>query len=78
MAVLGHHHLDFFDVDHPLDFLLRGTRLFCHVVLSVWIRRSINEVAATWGFHPSGHFARHYRTRFGVSPSETRGVAGGH
>lgn len=39
-------------------------------------RGSVSEVAATWGFHHPGHFARHYRTRFGVSPSKTLRAAG--
>jgi AraC-like DNA-binding protein len=34
-------------------------------------RGSVSEVASTWGFYHLGHFARHYRQRFGVSPSET-------
>ncbi|MEV0685544.1 AraC family transcriptional regulator [Nocardia sp. NPDC050378] len=35
-------------------------------------RGSVTDIAARWGFYHPGHFARHYRTRFGISPSETR------
>ncbi|MCG3754025.1 AraC family transcriptional regulator [Amycolatopsis sp. Poz14] len=54
----------------PMAFV-RGVRLdrVRHDLLNG--RGSVTEVAATWGFHHPGHFARHYRERFGVSPSET-------
>ncbi|MFN5222251.1 MAG: helix-turn-helix domain-containing protein, partial [Cyanobacteriota bacterium] len=31
----------------------------------------VHEVAAAWGFHSAGHFARDYRRLFGESPSAT-------
>ncbi|MGM7645921.1 AraC family transcriptional regulator [Nocardia sp. JW2] len=34
-------------------------------------RGSVTDIAARWGFYHPGHFARHYRTRFGMTPSET-------
>lgn len=31
----------------------------------------VNDLAAQWGFHNAGHFARDYRTLFGERPRET-------
>ena len=32
---------------------------------------TVSEIAARWGFYHPGHFARHYRARFGATPSDT-------
>lgn len=34
--------------------------------------RTVTEIAGTWGFRNPGHFARVFRARFGVSPSDVR------
>jgi AraC-like DNA-binding protein len=34
--------------------------------------RSVSEIALAWGFRNPGHFARVFRARFGVSPSDVR------
>ena len=38
-------------------------------------RRSVTNVAHSWGFAHLGHFARDYKARFGELPSTTRGTA---
>lgn len=51
---------------------LRGVRLdHVHLELAADASGSVTEVAARWGFFHPGRFARQYRERFGVLPSET-------
>ncbi|MFD0540294.1 helix-turn-helix domain-containing protein [Actinomadura luteofluorescens] len=38
-------------------------------------RTTIADVAYRWGFSSQAHFARHFRARFGRTPSETRASA---
>lgn len=38
-------------------------------------RRSITEIAFSWGFNSSTHFSRSFRERYGVSPRSYRGLA---
>lgn len=51
---------------------LRNVRLDrAHAELSCGTGGSVTEVAARWGFFHPSRFARQYRERFGVLPSET-------
>ncbi|GHB73998.1 transcriptional regulator [Streptomyces viridiviolaceus] len=51
---------------------LRGVRLDrAHLELSLGTGGSVTEVAARWGFFHPSRFARQYRQRFGLLPSET-------
>lgn len=38
----------------------------------VWARRTITEIAFSWGFNNATHFARVFRERFGLSPRDYR------
>ncbi|MFI0373648.1 helix-turn-helix domain-containing protein [Actinomadura sp. 1N219] len=38
-------------------------------------RTTIADIAYRWGFSSQAHFARHFRTRFGRTPTETRATA---
>lgn len=40
-------------------------------------RRSMSEIAYEWGFGDQAQFSRHYRARFGRTPSEARAAARG-
>ncbi|AFL75354.1 helix-turn-helix domain-containing protein [Thiocystis violascens] len=35
-------------------------------------KRSISDIAYTWGFHDQAHFSRAFRKQFGISPREAR------
>ncbi|MEU3528729.1 AraC family transcriptional regulator [Streptomyces sp. NPDC038707] len=51
---------------------LRNVRLDrAHAELSCGTGGSVTEIAARWGFYHPSRFARQYRERFGVLPSET-------
>jgi AraC-like DNA-binding protein len=51
---------------------IRGVRLDrVHLDLASGAPGSVTEVGARWGFFHPGRFARQYRERFGVLPSET-------
>lgn len=39
--------------------------------------RSVAEIAFAWGFNDAAHFSRAFRSRFGMTPRECRGVAVG-
>jgi AraC family transcriptional regulator, positive regulator of tynA and feaB len=63
----------------------------CHVMQWVWTRRldhcyhdllndvpgrrSISEIAYSWGFNDQAHFSRAFRRRFGMSPKEARALS---
>ncbi|MEM9071889.1 MAG: AraC family transcriptional regulator [Myxococcota bacterium] len=57
----------------PMKWLrhVRLTRVHAELLRSDPSATSVAEVAATWGFAPSGRFASVYRRRFGELPSET-------
>jgi len=38
----------------------------------VWARRTITEIAFSWGFNNATHFARVFRERYGLSPRDYR------
>ena len=38
-----------------------------------WARRSITDVAFSWGFQDASHFSRRFHQRFGLTPSAWRG-----
>lgn len=40
-------------------------------------KRSIGDIAYTWGFNDQAHFSRAFRKRFGISPREARRQANG-
>jgi AraC-like DNA-binding protein len=54
---------------------VRGVRLDrVRFELETGVSRSVTDVAARWGFFHPGRFARQYRERFGMLPSETAGI----
>jgi AraC family transcriptional activator of tynA and feaB len=38
----------------------------------VWLRRTITEIAFSWGFNNATHFARVFREKYGMSPRDYR------
>ncbi|MBP0440104.1 helix-turn-helix domain-containing protein [Tianweitania sediminis] len=64
----------FKDAEKSINGFIRDNRLDrCAEDLSmVSDGRTIAEVAYRWGFADQSQFCKHYRTRFGCSPTETR------
>lgn len=56
---------------------VRGQRLqMCDEALrDPACRKSISEIAYQWGFLDQAQFSRHYKARFGCTPSDARGAA---
>ena len=38
----------------------------------IWARRTITEIAFSWGFNNATHFARVFREKYGLSPRDYR------
>jgi AraC-like DNA-binding protein len=71
-------HMLFADEGETVCEYIRRRRLEeCKRQLSdpMWMRRSISELAYTWGFNNTTHFARVFRDQFGVSPRDFRNAS---
>lgn len=57
-----------------LQYVIKERLLRCHRELSnpKMSRRTITDIALSWGFHSATHFGRRFREQFGVSPVEFR------
>ena len=56
---------------HGVMGWVREQRLVaCRRELAARGRRSIADIAGTWGFESAAHFSRAFRKRYGISPSE--------
>ncbi|MER8072345.1 helix-turn-helix domain-containing protein [Streptomyces sp. NPDC094034] len=62
----------------PVATWIRRRRLeHCHVDLADprLFSRPVHAIAARWGFTDNAHFSRVFRTAYGISPKEHRGLA---
>lgn len=57
------------DLSH---YILEQRLLHCRESLRQESGRTITEVALAWGFNDAGRFAKAFRRRFGISPSQAR------
>ncbi|WP_034858412.1 helix-turn-helix domain-containing protein [Sinorhizobium sojae] len=64
----------FSDSDQSINSFIRDNRLNrCAEELAVTSsKRSVAEIAYRWGFADQSQFCKHYRARFGVTPTEAR------
>jgi AraC-like DNA-binding protein len=64
----------FQDSDKSINSFIRDCRLdrCSEDLMSLTAKGTIAEVAYRWGFADQSQFCKHYRTRFGCSPSDTR------
>ena len=64
----------FQDSDKSVNSFIRDCRLdrCAEDLMSLTARGTIAEIAYRWGFADQSQFCKHYRTRFGCSPSDTR------
>lgn len=64
----------FQDSDKSINSFIRDCRLdrCAEDLMSLTAKGTIAEVAYRWGFADQSQFCKHYRTRFGCSPSDTR------
>lgn len=71
-------HMLFAEEDETISGFIRRRRLEeCKKRLAdqMWRHRSITELAYSWGFNNTTHFARVFRERYGVSPREYRNAS---
>lgn len=64
----------FQDSSKSINGFIRDSRLehCAEELMSVTATTTIAEIAYRWGFADQSQFCRHYRAKFGCSPSETR------
>lgn len=64
----------FQDSEKSINGFIRDSRLdrCAEDLMSITNKGTIAEIAYKWGFADQSQFCKHYRTRFGCSPSETR------
>jgi two-component system, response regulator YesN len=55
----------------PIDYLIRLRLEKAHQLLKTRFL-SVKEVMAAVGYNSKGHFAKHFKRRFGITPSEYR------
>jgi len=60
-----------------LQYVIKERLVRCHRELSnpVMARRTITDIAFSWGFQNSTHFSRRFKDEFGLSPHEFRNEA---
>ena len=64
----------FTESEHSITGYIRDKRLTrCHEALSIpHDTTSVAGIALKWGFYDHAQFCKHYKTRFGCTPTETR------
>ncbi|WFS04760.1 helix-turn-helix domain-containing protein [Rhizobium tumorigenes] len=64
----------FQDSNKSINGFIRDSRLerCAEELMSLTVTTTIAEIAYRWGFTDQSQFCRHYRSKFGCSPSETR------
>lgn len=68
----------FFDADQSVNGYIRDRRLIrcSEDLLAVEQSATVTEIAYRWGFADQSQFSKHYKAKFGCTPTETRKEAG--